>query len=285
MLTIFKSVSLILLFLIYDITRSYVSGNFYDQPTKFIHIPKTGGTSVEILLLNYGIRVGYFAWRNEKYSNVSDIYDRTYPINSITEPNCSDEDKKFKKHLLYRWSCGNCSSWHSLPKEFMPRTFAIVREPKARLLSQFCFTVGNKSIRTDPIFRYLNFTDFKNYSNSEICQKFNEYVTLILDRYNIQKNINVQDCHFIPQWYYAKHAEHIIPFRNINTPDFANFLSNMFNVTIATKNIKEVLSHKKHQSCKISSVKRLKFGCLNSTNRQKFEYYSSVDYKHLSKYF
>ena len=252
-----------------------------DTPAKFIHIPKAGGTSIEVLLTSYDIRVGWLAFDAYYKPEIIDGNNRAYEV-LLSDPKCSDEDQRFNKHPYYHISCGYCTPHHRIPKEFVPYSFTVVREPKSRLISEFCYLLSNDYLHTDPMLRSLNMTNFNVHScnQSQICNMFNEYLSFILIQYENNKT-NIQDCHFIPQWFYAQHAAHIIPLSSVGSKNFTNFLSNFFNKTIQHSKIQS-----RHMTCKYPKIKQIKFNsCVNSANRNIFNRYSRIDYKHLSKYF
>ncbi|EWM20269.1 Sulfotransferase [Nannochloropsis gaditana] len=87
----------------------------------FIHIPKTGGSSIETALSHRGIYVG-----RQAFSAKDDRSQRKYPIKQ-----------------------GHCSEWHSLPLEHIDSSITVVRDPVDRLLSEFCWERGLKSHRAD----------------------------------------------------------------------------------------------------------------------------------------
>lgn len=90
------------------------------EELEFIHITKTGGTSIELWGEARGIK---WAYKNKSYLN------------------------KFS-----RYNYKNCSSWHVPPKYFhnnpyeKKRTFTVVRNPYTRLISEFyCPWSGHKT--------------------------------------------------------------------------------------------------------------------------------------------
>jgi hypothetical protein len=86
------------------------------SPVHFLHIPKTGGSSLENALFRNNVSVSTHRWqqieREPPYDIMSDF---------------------------------NCSSWHIPPTSTLPNSFTFVREPLDRLESEFkdCFRVRN----------------------------------------------------------------------------------------------------------------------------------------------
>ena len=87
----------------------------------FIHIPKTGGTTIELAAANRGVRLGMCAANCDVLSNACEDFlpDQSYP----TQPGYS-----------------KCSRVHRPPKfsaGIVPNSFCIVRNPFDRLISEF----------------------------------------------------------------------------------------------------------------------------------------------------
>lgn len=87
----------------------------------FIHIPKTGGTSIETELAIRGIHVGRCAFLRKE-----DGGQRTYKIKQ-----------------------GRCNGWHSLPLEHVNNSITVVRDPMDRLLSEFCWERAREIYRAE----------------------------------------------------------------------------------------------------------------------------------------
>ena len=117
-----------------------------------------------------------------------------------------------------------------------------------------------------------------------VCQLFNDYVTQLLKIYYYRNKINfhVQDCHHIPQWYYARHAAYIVPYKDLKKQTFLNFVSSFFHINIS---MNVALSNKNH-SCHYRSIKNLNVtSCLNITNYKGIMSHYKLDYKFLNQYF
>eukprot|EP00237_Pycnococcus_provasolii_P002016 CAMPEP_0119191820 /NCGR_PEP_ID=MMETSP1316-20130426/2506_1 /TAXON_ID=41880 /ORGANISM="Pycnococcus provasolii, Strain RCC2336" /LENGTH=322 /DNA_ID=CAMNT_0007186911 /DNA_START=200 /DNA_END=1165 /DNA_ORIENTATION=+ len=81
----------------------------YPPPSSvpFIHIPKTGGTSIEDTFHSLGINAGRFAF---------------------------DEDDNF---LPYSTMSVPCSKWHKPPRSYVNGSFCVLRDPYTRMVSEF----------------------------------------------------------------------------------------------------------------------------------------------------
>jgi hypothetical protein len=131
----------------------------------FIHIPKTGGTSIENALEQLNISVGKKRWRAKKHPY------------SVTKNSVG------------------CSLWHRPPVSPVDNSFTIVREPAERLESEFKF-------------RRLYDQDTKKYPLSP--DGFEAWAKVVIAA--AQMNPNLGDCHFIPQYNFARFATLIIPY-------------------------------------------------------------------------
>jgi Sulfotransferase family len=105
-----------------DKSKSYNNIPYSESKPTFIHIPKTGGTSVESVFVGNGVRLGQYAYDSIAYNklfkfrrNVTDM--RHYPVQVDSKP----------------WE--NCSLYHIPPTSFVPKSFTIVREPFARYIN------------------------------------------------------------------------------------------------------------------------------------------------------
>jgi hypothetical protein len=91
--------------------------NALDKPV-FVHIPKTGGSSIEEVLSLRNIHVGKSAFS---------------PAGNDTG----------KDRRIYKLEAGvHCSQWHIAPSEHVPNSITVVRDPWDRLLTEFCYTRG-----------------------------------------------------------------------------------------------------------------------------------------------
>ena len=82
------------------------------KPT-FIHIPKTGGTTVESVFVGNGVRLGQYAFDDIAYN----------------------KNIGLKLREMRNYSVQNdfgCSMHHATPATFIPKSFTIIREPYSR---------------------------------------------------------------------------------------------------------------------------------------------------------
>lgn len=92
---------------------------------------------------------------------------------------------------------------HNPPKHHVRNSFAIVREPCERLVSEFAWA---KNQAWFDIY-YKDYGVVKTFPPT--CEMFNGWVRSVLQRYTAQSD--VEDCHLIPQWCYLSKVERILP--------------------------------------------------------------------------
>eukprot|EP01041_Mallomonas_annulata_P007697 gene7697-15752_t len=163
----------------------------------FIHIPKTGGESIELSLLSVGIAVSRYAYVN--LTKVANYKRPTVEIRSF--PTSTDKSLK------------SCSKWHLPPAEFVPKSITIVRHPIKRMISEFCFRTSRR----------------QNLSGIN-CAGFNTYINSTMTRILVHKKRDVEDCHWLPQWEFAKYSQTILPFSAFNESYFWNTISDNFGI-------------------------------------------------------
>ncbi|GMI20419.1 hypothetical protein TeGR_g9476, partial [Tetraparma gracilis] len=164
------------------------------SPPTFIHIPKTGGSSVEETLLKSGIKVGSKASAN----NAMDY--PTEDMGLVNTQNMKDNNKVY------------CSPWHRPPSEAVPNSFVVVRNPKARLQSEFRYTLKFHERWYGKVFE-------------DSCDGLSQW---FLHVGSLPYRDIVQDCHLVPQWAYAKHATTVLPFSMIENGAAWKVLEHMY---------------------------------------------------------
>ena len=208
----------------------------------FIHIPKTGGTSVEDALNKKNISVGMNTARNNQMPYTTVPIGMGPKIERMNQPTY-------------------CSPWHRPPSQFVPNSITIVREPKQRMVSEFLFSRAYHK-------KWFNQTFDNN------CEGFNRWLEHIAS-FEANKKKIVQDCHLIPQYEYAKHAEKIIPFSSFHNGAW-RILSYHFGVNI----IPEVKNPSPNSNLTVG-----KLNCLSVTASDFLQDLVKVDYEKLSDYF
>jgi len=99
--------------------------------TCFTSLPKTGGTTVEVVFVGNGVRLGQYAFQNSTWI-------RKYKVRSSDMRNYSmNTDHIFAK----------CSTFHIPPATFIPKSFTIIREPFSRYFNR-CTHVEIASFNT-----------------------------------------------------------------------------------------------------------------------------------------
>ena len=148
-----------------------------------IHIPKTGGTSIEHAghRSKLGLRWG-FQYERDRFRKIR----RNLPRIETKIPLC-----------LGNWGKKCCSWWHIPPRQMLdwrpyfgaPNRFCVVRDPYARVLSEYSFSHG-KEIRKLPCDQ-LNRTEVNEWLRDRMMQYVNGALT-------------ISDCHWIPQYQYIE---------------------------------------------------------------------------------
>mmetsp|Transcript_561 Transcript_561/g.570 ORF Transcript_561/g.570 Transcript_561/m.570 type:complete len:282 (+) Transcript_561:313-1158(+) len=261
-----------LLLRIYFYNAILNSSQYFKNSTKnyylpsFIHIPKTGGQSIENSLLKHRILVGRYAF-GLMFRNITiGSRRRIYPIQidnvleNINVPSI-------------------CNFWHMPPARFVERSLTVVRDPMERLLSAYCY-------------QYLSRIQSYNPSNSShlhqselpTCADLNRYINHTYHEYHISQNRRADDCHSLSQWQYAKYAHTILGFKDIRTMQFWQMIASHFQLNPTV--LKPV--HDPKTSCSIKSFSRLvntSSTCITSTSRNLLKLHFYDDYLHLSQYF
>ncbi len=193
---------------------------------QFIHIPKTGGTSVEKLGSRYGS-----LWSKEKPE-----------WGKESHPDCP-------LGCLGTWQ--PCSPWHLPLASFRARgesgginslqeTFCIVRDPAQRAISQFSFQltadatpasfiVNNNPGKCTAESLNAHIHAVLGAANASLSRLEGEWPLLSADTMGSARTcVNcpaVADCHWLPQWLYVKDTcHHILRFENLET-DFNELMT------------------------------------------------------------
>ena len=230
--------------------------NNSDALPTFFHIPKTGGESVELVLGKQGIMVGQLAFSHNMLGNVYNA-----SLEEFIKTNNLYIDRRGYT-LSNDSQLINCSAWHIPPSAFVPKSLVLIRDPMKRVISEICF-------------RYRH-NYYPDELNSTDCGSINRYINNTLYRYHNLSMRGVDDCHWIPQWEYAKYASKIYRFDKIKSRRFWNTtLSNHFQVPIQR-------GHASSTNCPKSTI--IKLSCLNEGNLRNLLNHFSADYTNLKKY-
>ena len=177
-----------LLYVCYYKNNEFFKSNY---KLKFVHIPKTAGTSIENIALKHNIKWGANEWgkkdKNRKLIEREKLGLSNYPW----------------IHLKSNYSISNnkCSPWH-IPPSKMGRNiykennklFCVVRNPYNKIVSEYNWKYNAKS-------------------NNEL----NKFVKDYINNTNIYNNLF--DCHLIPQHEYTHGSikcDHILKYENLH---------------------------------------------------------------------
>mmetsp|Transcript_42406 Transcript_42406/g.132958 ORF Transcript_42406/g.132958 Transcript_42406/m.132958 type:complete len:294 (+) Transcript_42406:296-1177(+) len=173
----------------------------------FVHIPKTGGSSVEEMFKHIGINVG-------KYMSVRESGPRmSGPRMTVPASFAANNTIQSRRE---------CSIWHVPPKHaevsFENRvTFTMVRDPLTRLLSQFQYQMRMTRGRDK----------FGEVYETDPVAAFDAWVAHLFE---VGVESTVSDCHLLPQSMYLNDAEgnaidHVLRFEHY-TEDLQSFARN-----------------------------------------------------------
>jgi len=237
-------------------------------PPVLIHIPKTGGLSLETELKAHGIDIGWnafgYEFSNLKITNnASKMHIRIYPIKIEMDPS-----------KIYEPSV--CSFWHMPPSEYVHNSIIIARDPIDRLLSAYCHQLRLKRFHQS----------FELYTNSSKtfpdCDDLNIYIKFMYHQYHQKNNKYWDDCHSLPQWEYAQYASKIIAFKDIDKDDFWETVSKHFGLEPHALHSRKTQS----TSCPFPNFSRyVNMSCLTPYTRRLVMTHFEKDYKHLYQYF
>ena len=175
----------------------------------FIHIPKTGGTAVEKMMrAEYGASVGKYAFQKSRASSDGTQEGQYATVGAL-----------------------KCSRWHDPPEDFVPESFTLVRNPYARVISEFCYAsqyfhnFDRSTLLFMEYMRIFGGVGFMTAMQGEegetrrkTCDLFASYMVPALQKAveavrsgaQGQQMYTEYDCHLLPQSAYFKHAEWVI---------------------------------------------------------------------------
>jgi len=95
-----------------------------------------------------------------------------------------------------------CGFWHDpdIERVYDKPSFCVVRNPYTRIISEYRYRIKNKD---------------------RSLKGFNEYIADVLNRLTL--NLDLEDCHWMPQTYYTKNCDYILRFENLEY-DFNNLM-------------------------------------------------------------
>ena len=216
----------------------------------FIHIPKNGGTFIEdIFKAQLGILSGMHAFnelsRRKKLEEedewVEQMGERNVTKDALQLMTQETEQKREGvrgSHLeeklgTHEWFAGDddvdkglgvyktmyisCSQWHCPPEEFVPESFAVIRNPFERTASEFCYSVRvrhtylkNSALgvllneQYDSVFSEQNVELSQQDTNgrTDLCKVFFRWMVPILKvardrRYHHERPFDGLNCHMV----------------------------------------------------------------------------------------
>lgn len=182
---------LLIIFLIKNKNKEFFNSNYN---LKFVHIPKTAGTSIENAALKHNIKWGFRDW-TKKDENENLIKDPNNCFN-LNKPwiNISTNYTSNKNNMCYPWHIPPSMLNRKVYKE-NDKLFCVVRNPYDRIVSEYK-KHQSKNISKDELNKFIK----NNINNTNI--------------YN-----NDFKCHLIPQYKYTHgniKCDHILKFENLD---------------------------------------------------------------------
>ena len=136
-----------------------------------LHIPKTGGSTIEDTAKKYGYR--WARWNNQ-------LNKKYYSLKKIDGKNILNcHAWHVPPYLTYNFSIFNRKKQETLYNQLNLDTFCVVRNPYTRLISEYNFETACHPKR-----------------------EINQFLQKSIKRFYFNKQYNFQDCHFIPQYKY-----------------------------------------------------------------------------------
>jgi len=156
--------------------------------------------------------------------------------------------------ITYETDRSECNTWHRPPMRKVPRSFVVVREPLERLESEFKW--GHKFYK-----------DYQRFPLS--LEGFESWIQFTLARAKYEPEIT--DCHFLPQWTYARRVESIVRFECVDV--LLSALSRTYD------------SHKTSVIANVAQAHTAWAVRASTRTRELTREFFQDDYRHLQEYF
>ena len=202
----------------------------------FVHITKTGGSSIETAFAAAGVKVGrpYFLsllrpkgkirWLQKLLDPRANLSDVGY---NIGELRCLD------------------APWHQPPlDDFVPQSFTVVRNPYERLISEFCWEAKKHNSNCD---------DFRVWAYDKLG-KVLAWMEKTLEGARVTGPYPCR-CHLLPQMLYVPKVEWIFEYRNF-TRNVEALTAQRYGLLIAMRHI--------HQNVRPYCKTRVNMTCYGS---------------------
>ena len=188
-----------------------------DSPI-FVHITKTGGTSIETAFAAAGVKVGRNYFLSPKGTKER--------LLKQSDPRANLSDTGYNIGKL------RCSKtpWHQPPlDDFVPHSFTVVRNPYQRLISEFCFEAKKHKSNCD---------DFRVWAYDRLG-KVLAWMEKTMGGVRVTGSYPYH-CHLLPQMLYVPKVEWIFEYRNF-TRNVEVLAAQRYGLLIAMRHIHENL--------------------------------------------
>jgi hypothetical protein len=224
-----------------------ISGTSNTSEVHFIHIPKTGGSSIELSLTKVNISVGAESWLlGQSFNYWQSHYNFSHP---------EDSGSRTNRNRTVALNIFPCVPWHVPPTELIPNSFTVVRDPLERLESEF---------------KHQSFS-FRGESFSRDVRGFESWILSAL-RYAASTDPFVLDCHLIRQYDFVRQVSLIVPYRCLHVI-WGNLLGTLYRVEVPELHIRNA---SKHEGWNVHVSKEI---------RQLVRKYYAIDYLFLGNFF